>query len=97
VKFTDQGQVHVSLEHNPVRHTSRIAVADTGPGISEADLNRIFNAFDRGSSRPARSAEGTGLGLHISHKLAELIGARIGVSTRVGEGSTFTVDVGRLN
>ena len=96
VKFTDQGEVRVSLRHNAELQTAHIAVSDTGPGISNDDLHRIFNAFDRGAPKSTRTTEGTGLGLHISHKLAELIGATIDVSTALGAGSTFTVAVGRM-
>jgi protein-histidine pros-kinase len=68
----------------------RISVSDTGPGIPEADLDRIFLAFQR-SAHDGRRVEGTGLGLHISRRLAELLGAGIAVETAIGEGSTFTV------
>ena len=95
IKFTASGRVEVLLAEDERTHAPYIAVADTGPGISDADLQRIFNAFDHGSARAAHTAEGTGLGLHISHKLAELVGATITVSTAIGHGSTFRVDLGK--
>jgi PAS domain S-box-containing protein len=91
IKFTEQGEVRVRLERTPAQG-ARVTVTDTGPGIEPDDLSRIFNAFERGPERKViRSAEGTGLGLHISQKLVELIDADITVETTPGAGSTFTV------
>ena len=73
----------------------RIEVRDTGPGVPEIDLQRIFRAFERSAATTKASDEGTGLGLHISHKLAELIDAAINVSSVVGQGSVFTVTLTR--
>jgi protein-histidine pros-kinase len=95
IKFTASGRIKVAVGQDELTHAPFISVSDTGPGISDEDLQRIFNAFDRGSPRRAHAAEGTGLGLHISHKLAELVGATINVSTGLGEGSTFTVGLGK--
>jgi two-component system, sensor histidine kinase len=70
----------------------RVEVADTGVGISDADRTRLFEAFEQvGDS--GRHQEGTGLGLHISHKLIELLGGSIDCDSRLGEGSTFTVEL----
>jgi signal transduction histidine kinase len=54
-------------------------------------MDRIFNAFERAGVVAARGKEGTGLGLYISHKLGELIGAQVTVDTSFGVGSTFSV------
>jgi PAS domain S-box-containing protein len=89
IKFTDDGGVHVSVVAEP--DGVRISVADTGVGIDALDLDRIFAAFARAKDSSRRAREGTGLGLHISQKLAELIEASIEVQAAPGEGTTFTV------
>lgn len=92
IKFTDAGEVRVRLIAPPDGGRQlRITVEDTGPGIPQADLARIFRAFERSATTAKANDEGTGLGLHISQKLAELLHATITVSSVVGEGSTFTV------
>ena len=93
IKFTDNGHVRVCLLHSEGGGPVRIAVQDTGPGIEDADQARIFHAFERSATTAKASDEGTGLGLHISQKLAELLHATITVSSVVGEGSTFTVSL----
>jgi len=90
VKFTDSGHVHVSLKLGSTNGGPTISVSDSGPGIRGDDVQRIFNAFERGEGG-ARGTEGTGLGLHISHQLAALIGAEVTLDTVYGAGSTFTV------
>jgi signal transduction histidine kinase len=86
VKFTPaDGRIDVSarLEDGKVE----IAVADTGPGIAAADLESIFEEFEQTSE--GKQAEGTGLGLPLSRKLAELHGGRLWVESTPGQGSTF--------
>ncbi|HJQ44688.1 MAG TPA: ATP-binding protein, partial [Jatrophihabitantaceae bacterium] len=92
IKFTDRGTVHVQIE--PGGETPRISVSDTGSGVSPVDLERIFKAFERGVAASGGHREGTGLGLHICKRLAELIDARITVATRPDAGSTFAVVFG---
>ena len=89
IAFTETGQVQVELTTRPEAKVE-IVVADTGPGISAQDMGRIFDAFERGSAVRSRP-EGTGLGLHICRKLAELIGAELALQSAVGFGTTFTV------
>ncbi|MDT4977145.1 MAG: hypothetical protein QOG98_2903 [Pseudonocardiales bacterium] len=91
IKFTDAGYVHVSLDVGPNGDAPTIAVSDSGPGIAADQMDRIFNAFERAGVVAARGKEGTGLGLYISHKLAELVGAEVTVDTSFGVGSTFSV------
>jgi signal transduction histidine kinase len=88
VKFTDEGSVTVSV-HALDGAGVEIRVRDTGPGIAEADQERIFEEFEQ--SETAASRGGTGLGLAISRKLAELLGGRLTVESVVGQGSTFTL------
>ncbi len=67
-----------------------IAVRDTGIGIKEEDRSSLFEAFKQLRSTPGRSAEGCGLGLHLSQRLARLLGGEITVQSQFGVGSTFT-------
>ena len=68
-----------------------MAVADTGSGIPEEALERIFEEFRQVESRTSQPYSGTGLGLSISRRLAHLMGGEITVQSTVGMGSTFTV------
>jgi len=70
-----------------------IEVADEGGGIPAADLDRIFEKFDRGDPARRLAAGGTGLGLYISRELVERMGGSIGVASTPGAGSTFTVEL----
>ena len=86
IKFTPRGgriDVVARLDDGEVE----IAVADTGPGISAAELETIFEEFEQSSD--GKQAEGTGLGLPLSRKLAELHGGRLWVESEVDRGSTF--------
>jgi protein-histidine pros-kinase len=94
IKFTDTGEVCVRLIPAVAgAGPSRISVRDTGPGIPAADLGRVFRAFERSAASAKATDEGTGLGLHISQKLAELLNATVTVTSVVGEGSTFTISL----
>ena len=70
---------------------ARVDVADTGCGIAEQDLPRVFNRFFRTDEARTRTAGGTGLGLAIARWCAEIHGGHIGVVSQVGQGSVFTV------
>jgi CheY-like chemotaxis protein len=85
------GAVHLSVS-SPEAGTVRVEVTDTGPGISPQDLERLFDPFER-SWAAQTDIEGTGLGLAVSKRLTEAMGGGIGVETRLGEGSTFWVDL----
>jgi hypothetical protein len=90
-KFTEQG--HIGVSARTIRRGNRsevvIAVFDTGPGIDQADQERIFEPFSQVDASPTRKTGGTGLGLSISRHLVELHGGVIWVESIPGEGSTF--------
>jgi signal transduction histidine kinase len=87
IKFTETGEVAVQAA--AVNGAFQVAVADTGPGISAADQQRIFEEFQQVDSSSTRKKGGTGLGLAISKKIIELHGGRIWVESELGRGSVF--------
>src|SRR6266851_2647315 len=90
LKFTENGSVAIRctlLEHSDML---RIAVSDTGIGISPAVLDYIFEAFRQADGSTTRRFGGTGLGLTIARKLVELQGGEVCVESNVGQGSTFS-------
>lgn len=91
VRFTPQGEVKLRLDFR--RHVARLDVVDTGIGIAPQDQERIFLPFERGAAGRRVSEAGTGLGLTITHLLAELMGGELTLESTPGEGSTFSVRV----
>ncbi len=89
VKFTQSGQVRLKVSH--AREMARIEIADTGPGMDAADLARVFEPFERGSSAAGQATSGTGLGLTISKMLTDLMGGEMAVSSQPGQGTTFQI------
>jgi PAS domain S-box-containing protein len=87
------GSVTVSAEVTPYR--LMLSVTDTGPGIAPEVLPRLFEPFDRLGAEHTE-IEGTGIGLTVSRALAEQMGGRLTVSSTLGEGSTFTLELPRL-
>ena len=90
VKFTDAGGI-VELTTAPVGDFVEVRVRDTGIGIAEDQLNRIFEPFVQVRADLTRTAEGTGLGLAISRDLARGMGGDLAVSSELGRGSTFVL------
>jgi PAS domain S-box-containing protein len=92
IKFTDQGGVHLALTRcRNGRETIEISVRDTGLGIRAEDHARIFSPFSQVETLTNKAREGSGLGLHLSQKLAEMLGGAISVESTYGSGSTFTL------
>ncbi len=85
VKFTDRGSVDLAVTYR--NQVADIAVSDTGPGIAAADHERIFVPFERLAA--GRAAPGTGLGLTICRLLSNVMGGDLGVTSALGQGSTF--------
>jgi signal transduction histidine kinase len=91
IKYTDDGSIVVRTEAADAR--LRIAVSDTGIGIAADELDKVFLEFHRAASAEARRRSGTGLGLAISQRLARALGGAITVESRLGNGTTFTLDL----
>ena len=95
VKFTPKGSVLVLAAHRPEApgYMFRFEVRDTGIGISEEALPHIFTAFTQADRSTSRHYGGSGLGLAISKRLVDAMGGRIGVESRIGEGSLFWFEI----
>jgi two-component system sensor histidine kinase BarA len=100
VKFTSKGGVHIHLSLDAGEPAAadgkqwvRIEVVDSGPGIAEDRLDQLFKPFTQADDSVARQFGGSGLGLSIAQELARLMGGRIEVRARLGEGSSFSLVV----
>jgi signal transduction histidine kinase len=90
LKFTpDGGRVRVRVVK--LETTCRVEVEDTGPGIAEAELSRIFDRFYQVEGSERRRQGGAGIGLSLARKLSELHGGSVAVKSTLGQGSTFSV------
>lgn len=91
VKFTEKGLVYLNVYQNEQdnRPLYRFEVIDTGIGISEEQSKKIFDKFAQADATSTKKFEGTGLGLAIAKELISLMGGRMGVNSKVGQGSTF--------
>jgi signal transduction histidine kinase/HAMP domain-containing protein len=87
IKFTEEGEVTVGVTAS--NETFLVSVSDTGPGLSEADQNKIFEDFQQADSSSTRGKDGTGLGLSIAKRIIEMHGGHIWVESILGKGSTF--------
>ena len=92
VKFTEKGEVVVKAEVLEDAKDSQLilfSVSDTGIGLTQEQIGRLFQAFQQADVSTTRKYGGTGLGLAISKRLAELMGGSIEVTSELGKGSTF--------
>ncbi len=94
LKYTEKGSVTLQIESVP--KGTRFAVIDTGIGIAKGDQEKLFDKFFRSGDYRTRKANGTGLGLYVTLKLARLIHAEIDVSSELNKGSTFTIFIPNL-
>ncbi len=97
IKFTKQGEICVLVQREAGMSADnlcvRFDVSDTGIGIADAHLTRLFKAFSQVDSSTTRQYGGTGLGLAISQKLVQLMGGEIGVVSQPGQGTTFSFTI----
>ncbi|MGZ5140073.1 MAG: PAS domain S-box protein [Burkholderiales bacterium] len=93
VKFTEKGRVHLALRKTIAdgNESIEICVKDSGIGIRAADQTKLFAPFSQVDVSKTRTREGTGLGLHLSQKLAEMLEGSISFESEYGNGSTFTL------
>ena len=94
VKFTKEGNVHILVDYLRTEENMielYVSVTDTGDGIKESDMTKIFQSFQQLDSKRNRNVEGTGLGLAICKQLVSLMGGIIHVDSEVGKGSVFTI------
>ncbi len=99
MKFTETGSITLRLRawsEEPGGHAVLIAVEDTGPGMTTEQVARLFTPFDQTMAGVSAQFGGTGLGLAISRQLAELMGGRVTVRTRPGDGASFTLALSLL-
>jgi two-component system sensor histidine kinase/response regulator len=92
VKFTEHGEIVVKArvkEEDENGELIYFSVSDTGIGLTNEQMGRLFQAFEQADASTTRQHGGTGLGLAISKKLAQLMGGDVGVTSEVGKGSTF--------
>ena len=93
VKYTKAGSVMLHLSWKPLEEDKilmEIAVEDTGVGVKEKDIGKIFETFNRLDMEASRSEEGTGLGLAVTNRLVELMGGKLTVKSEYGKGSVFS-------
>ncbi len=90
IKFTEDGGIVVRVDHHASTNRLEVSISDTGIGLDERAIRRIFQPFRQGDGSTTRRYGGTGLGLHISRRLCELFGGSLTVESSPDKGSTFT-------
>ena len=96
VKYTKEGKVTFCLDYEETSNEQIqlvISVADTGIGIKEEDLGKLFESFTRIEEKRNRNIEGTGLGLNLTKNLVDLMGGEVSVTSTYGKGSCFTARI----
>jgi PAS domain S-box-containing protein len=93
LKFTERGEVRVTARYDEDSGAVTFSVSDTGVGIAREDQEKIFEEFIQLANAPHSQIKGTGLGLPLCRKLAELLGGRIDLESEVGAGSKFSLTV----
>ncbi|MCR5673430.1 MAG: response regulator [Lachnospiraceae bacterium] len=93
IKYTHEGTVSVDVSYDDESSMMCVVVSDTGIGIKNEDLGKLFGSFQRLDEDKNRNIEGTGLGLNITMRLVKMMDGTIGVSSKYGEGTTFTATI----
>jgi signal transduction histidine kinase/CheY-like chemotaxis protein/HPt (histidine-containing phosphotransfer) domain-containing protein len=93
VKFTEKGSISIDISYNSEKQHLQFAIQDTGIGMSEREVERVFKPFEQADATTTRRFGGTGLGLCISKNLAQLLGGDVQLISEPGNGSCFTVQV----
>ena len=93
VKFTEHGSISISIWYNSSKQFLEFAIKDTGIGMSEREVERVFKPFEQADATTTRRFGGTGLGLCISKNLAQLLGGDVHLISEPGNGSCFTIQV----
>jgi signal transduction histidine kinase/CheY-like chemotaxis protein len=96
IKFTERGEVRIWAEAGPGADFVTFRVSDTGIGIAETDLEKIWQEFSQIAHPLQNRVKGTGLGLPLSRRLAELLGGRVEVASAPGQGSVFSLVLPRV-
>jgi PAS domain S-box-containing protein len=94
IKFTEKGFVRLSISFTD--DIIKITVSDTGVGISEEDIKKLFNPFEQVDTSKNRKTKGTGLGLTITKSIVDLMGGQITVESEYGKGSSFHVEIPKI-
>jgi len=89
IKFTEQGGITIGIDYKEGENTYRVFVEDTGPGIRQDDMPRLFRRFEQLKISGSRKTGGTGLGLAISKQIVEAHGGKIWAESEIGKGSRF--------
>ncbi|MEJ2181141.1 MAG: ATP-binding protein, partial [Gammaproteobacteria bacterium] len=90
IKFTEKGYIRITMRYEQEQDQLFFIIQDSGIGISEKSLEKVFDSFTQADSSTTRRFGGTGLGLTLSKQLAKLLGGDIGVDSKLATGSTFT-------
>ncbi len=93
IKYTHEGSVTISASYDKASQMLWFIVKDTGIGIRNEDLGKLFGSFQRLEEDKNRNIEGTGLGLNITMRLVKMMSGTIGVNSKYGEGTTFTAQI----
>jgi signal transduction histidine kinase/CheY-like chemotaxis protein len=96
IKFTERGEVRLWAQHEPENDCVVFAVRDTGIGIPPKDIDLIWQEFSQLNHPLQKRVKGTGLGLPLSKKLAELLGGKVSVESEPGQGSVFRLTLPRI-
>ncbi|WP_455375706.1 ATP-binding protein [Kaarinaea lacus] len=91
IKFTEQGSISIVISCDPANQMLRFSVNDTGIGMTEKQLTKLFKPFQQADNSITRRFGGTGLGLSLSKRLAEMLGGDIKVNSEPGRGTSFTL------